>query len=103
MAWARSGLVHRIAYIKQPTAFANGIFDIASASASVVGHCFALRLKCEANGVDTGLAFMLNFSSTLLMYLPWERYNLPLSLSLRISIPKIFLATPRSFMSNSEF
>ena len=54
-AWAISGLVHTIVYIKLLTADAYDTFFISCLSFSLVGHCLELNLKCPASGVLTVL------------------------------------------------
>lgn len=69
--------------------------------------CQGLRDKLlpelKSNGVDTGFKFIMKIdcSSNFSMYLLWLRYNTSRILSLKISIPIIFSASPRSFTSNS--
>ena len=60
------------------------------------------NLKCIASGVLVGLASrILNLSNTFLRYPFLDKHNLLALLSWWISIPRIFLASPRSFISNS--
>ena len=96
-----SGHVQTIAYIKVPTALAYGIRDIYSFSSFVLGHKLEESLKWEAKGTETGFTlFIPNLKSIFSIYFCYDNHSLPLLLSLKISMPKICLAAPRSFISN---
>ena len=98
-----SGLIHTIAYIKLPTAFEYGAYNMYSHSASIEGNSCAKSLKCEANRVLTGFVYstMSNYFSTLFKYCFSYMLTLLGALSLHIFMPRIFLTSLKSFISNS--
>ena len=98
-----SGLVHTIAHIKLPTAFKYGTYNMYSRSAYIKGDNCVESLKWKSNGVLTGFvcSVMPNYCSIFLKYSFWDKLTLPQALSLHISMPRIFLSSPRYFISNS--
>lgn len=95
-----SGLVHIIAYIKLPATFVYVTFDIYSRYVSSIGDNVELSLKLEERGVLISFDFlsMPTCCKTFFKYSFYVRETL--LLALLISILSIFLASPRSFISN---
>src|SRR5215469_4607113 len=74
-----------------------------SCSSGVFGHCLWLSSSPLAIGVSIGLQFcILNHSKTFLIYVSWERDNNRLDRSLVIFTPRMYSASPKSFISNTE-
>ena len=98
-----SGLVHTIKYIRLPTALEYRTFSIYFFSCSNLGLIVAESLKCVARGVQTILAFsMPKRRITFPTHSFYERKSFQLGRSLNISMPRILLAAPKSFISNAE-
>ena len=98
----RLGLVHTIVYIKLPIALAYGTLAIYSCSSLLSGDISALSFRCEASEVFTSF----ELSCTPKHYntfsdIAFESNKAYLLLCLFISIPRTFLASPKSFISNS--
>jgi len=98
-----SGLVHTIKYIRLPTTLEYGTFSIYFFSCSDLGLKATESLKYVARGVETILAFsmpkrQITFSANSF----YERKIFRLGRSLDISMPRILLVAPKSFISNTE-
>ena len=77
------------------------IRDIYSFFSFVLGHKLEESLKWEAKGIDTGFTlFIPNLKSIFSIYFCCDSHNWPLLMSLKISMPKIYLVAPRYFISN---
>ena len=75
---------------------------MSSFSSWLVGQLYLLSLKWLANGVLIGLALcMLNLSKTHSTYFSYNNHSFLDFQSCKICIPKMCLASPRSFMSNT--
>lgn len=99
--WSMLVLVQTIAYIKLPMTEVDGILAIELFCSSVLGAWSLDIWKLLAKCLLTGLALpMLNLCKTWLMYSVWDTYKTPFFLHLVTYIPRIFLAGPKSFMSN---
>ncbi|KAJ0939367.1 hypothetical protein HanRHA438_Chr02g0060331 [Helianthus annuus] len=85
IAWAISGLIHTIAYIKLPTADAYGTLSMSLISSFEEGQSLSVSLKLGVRGELTDLALsMLNLRSTFSMYCSCDMCNFFEALSLVI-------------------
>lgn len=73
-------------------------------SSFVLGYKLVDNLKCATRGVLFGFAFiMLNFCRIFFVWPFWDNQSFSTFLSRWISVLRIFLETPRSFISNLLF
>lgn len=94
-----SGLQHSTTYMMLPTTLACGIKYIFFPPLSM--GTIALKGICGLD-VLTALALsILNLFNTFYMFPPEDKWRIPLLLSLKISIPRIFFPGHRSFILNS--
>src|ERR1700730_16693773 len=89
-AYAISGRVVVMAYIRLPTPLLYGTDFIACSSSIVVGDMSLLSITLLSHGVDTGLhSLMLNLSNTSLMYRDCSKYIRRFARSRCTAIPNI--------------
>ena len=102
-AWAMSGLVHTIAYIKLQSELAYGTCDISSSSSHVLGQCSTDNFKPIGIGtlIDL-LSYMLNLCSSVSIYFIWFKQIIMFAQYLIISIPRMKFTALRYFISNLE-
>lgn len=93
-----SGRVPCNAYTRLPTAW-YGICSISFLSFSLLGDISLVKIWSLAQGVLTSwLSYMLNLDNICLIYVDWSRVMVSLLRSRVILMPRIWCASPRSFI-----